>query len=83
MDVDEDDDITDGSSMRNACLTTYHITMAVFVRLVLLMHALLAILLLVSIKQDLRFWSVASLLVFLLIETGYCVTKRQGRESKW
>ncbi|KAK7112504.1 transmembrane protein 26-like [Littorina saxatilis] len=76
-------EVEDGDSLCAAFLTTYHVIVALLVRSLLLVHALVAVWLVVTLKKDNNLWALIAINVLLLAETYYTVVKRKGRESKW
>ena len=67
----------------SACHTTYHIIMALLVRLVLLVHALLAVWVSVTMTNNSSLWALSVLVVFIVMDAAYSAVRKKGKEGKW
>ena len=76
-------DMEDSPDSCRGCRGTYRVVMALLVRGVLLVHAVVAVWLLVSLTGNTMMWCLLATIFLLVVETFFTLVKRGGRESKW
>ncbi|KAK7112503.1 transmembrane protein 26-like [Littorina saxatilis] len=72
-----------GKDLCKAFQGKYRVAVAILVRLILLVHSVLAVWLVVSLTDRTWLWMLLGVNLLLVLETIFTLAKRGGRESKW